>query len=54
MMTMNEVIERLLSRYDTEYLLELLDIPPRLLLERFDDFIDEKWDDILEELADEY
>ena len=36
-LTMDEVIERILKRYDTEDLLEALDITSEELLDRFED-----------------
>jgi len=51
-LTMDEVIERILARYDAEDLLEALDISSEELLDRFEDkFINRL--DFFEEAVDE-
>lgn len=53
MLTIQEIKERL-CHYDEITLLEVLDISSAELVERFDDYIEEQYDVLAEELADEY
>ena len=50
---LDEMIEHLASKYDAEELVELLDIPVEVLLERCDDFVEAKLDKLNEEEFDE-
>lgn len=47
-MTMSELIDRLCNLYNTEELVELLEIPSDQLLERFDDYLQDNWEKAVE------
>jgi hypothetical protein len=51
MLTLVDVKERL-GHYDEVTLLEILDISSEDLLDRFEDFIEEQYEDLAEELDD--
>lgn len=51
-LTLNEIKERLLNRFDPEDLLELLDLSSEELLDRFEDKIINRFE-MLEEEVDE-
>jgi len=53
MRTLTEVINKLQDNYDTEELCDLLNIPSDILLERFDDYVEERIEWLQEELFDE-
>ena len=53
MRTLSEVIEALERTMNTEEIVDLLEIPAGLLLQRFDDFVERKMDQLQEELFDE-
>lgn len=48
----DEIIERLVHRYDQEELCDLLEIGAQELLERFEDKIADKYDKLCEELEE--
>ena len=50
MLTVDEIIERLLTEYEVDDIITLLDIRSEELLERFDDKIDEHYDAVMEAL----
>lgn len=50
MLTQQEIKE-ILSQYDEVSLLEILDVSSEELLDRFEDRIDEQYDELLEELT---
>ena len=52
-LTMDEVIERILARYDVEDLLEALDITSEELLDRFEDKFINRLDLFAEEVDEE-
>lgn len=52
MRSLDEMIEHLVHRYDTDELVDMLGIPADLLLERFDDFVERKLDQLNEEEFD--
>ena len=52
-LTMDEVIERILARYDAEDLLEALDISSEELLDRFEDKLLLRLDKFQEDLEEE-
>ena len=52
-LTMDEVIERILARYDVEDLLEALDISSEELLDRFEDKFINRLDLFAEEVDEE-
>lgn len=51
-LTIEEISERLAVRYDHEELCDLLGISTEKLLERFDDYIAEHYDRLVEELEE--
>lgn len=53
MLTINEVTERL-QRLDEVSILEVLDISSEDLVERFTDFIEIRYEELAEELDDDY
>lgn len=53
MLTINEVTERL-QRLDEVSILEVLDISSEDLVERFTDFIELRYEELAEELDDDY
>lgn len=53
MRTLDEVMEALEHQYGVEELVELLEIPIGVFLERFDDYVEQKMDEIQEEIWDE-
>lgn len=53
MLTLNDVKERL-SRYDEVTLLEVLDVSSEELVDRFEDLIEEHYEELAEELSDGY
>ena len=53
MLTLNDVKERL-SRYDEVTLLEVLDVSSEELVDRFEDLIEEHYEELSEELSDGY
>ena len=53
MRTLDEVIARLADTKDPEEVCDLLNIPVDILLERFDDYVEERLDWLQEELFDD-
>lgn len=53
MRTLDEVILRMAEVYDSIEICDLLGIPVDILLERFDDYVEERMDQLQEELFDE-
>lgn len=53
MLTLNDVKERL-SKYDEVTLLEVLDVSSEELVDRFEDLIEEHYEELAEELDDGY
>ena len=52
-LTLNELMERLLKRYDADDLLEALGVTAEDLLERFDDRVIRHYDKLTKEFDDE-
>jgi len=50
--TLNEICDILLIRYDTELLIELLQISAEELLERFEDKVSQNYDKLCKETSD--
>ena len=53
-LTLDELIERLASQYDVIELIEMLDIGAEELLERFEDKLGRKSEEIQREIESEY
>lgn len=51
--TLDEICDILLVQYDVELLIELLQITPEELLERFEDKLTEHYDKLNEELGED-
>jgi len=52
-LTQAEIVEKLLQRYDPEDLLELLDISSEELLDRFEDKVINRFEQLEEEVDDD-
>jgi hypothetical protein len=53
MLTLNEIIEKLLTQYDADDILNILDISTEELLDKFDYKVADKYEELNEEFEDE-
>lgn len=52
-LTLDELCAKLLTQYDELLICEVLDITAEDLVERFDDRVADRYDELMEELEDE-
>lgn len=52
MLSIDEILERLEKRYEVDELVEILEVPVEVFLQRFDDYVEQKYDTLCEELED--
>lgn len=52
-MTLSELKEKISHQCDEIYILELLEIDAEMLVERFEDAIEDRFDKLVEEFSDE-
>lgn len=53
MLTIDEICDKLISRYDPDFVVELLDISTQDLVDMFAHKIEERYDQLNEEFEDE-